>query len=167
MLLTRISTRGPGQMPPLASTIVDTQAIALVSSWITNAWPPVQSFTEWQFNTFGNTNDPESAWNYDYDGDGANNYLEYLTGTDPLAWTANPWSVDIMKSGDTLQIVYPQIANRGFEVQYRLNPTVPGSWSPLNVAGNEPFFSITNRIGIVSDALSTTNKAYRVRVFEP
>jgi len=36
MLLTRISTRGPLQMPPLASSVLDTQAIALVSAWITN-----------------------------------------------------------------------------------------------------------------------------------
>ena len=36
MLLTRISTRGPGQMPPLASSVLDSDSIALVSNWITN-----------------------------------------------------------------------------------------------------------------------------------
>jgi hypothetical protein len=36
MLLSRISFRGPGQMPPLASSVVDTQAVALLSAWITN-----------------------------------------------------------------------------------------------------------------------------------
>jgi mono/diheme cytochrome c family protein len=36
MLLTRISTRGLTQMPPLASSVLDTGAIALVSAWITN-----------------------------------------------------------------------------------------------------------------------------------
>jgi hypothetical protein len=35
-LLTRISTRGPGQMPPVGSTVLDTQVIALLSRWITN-----------------------------------------------------------------------------------------------------------------------------------
>jgi hypothetical protein len=35
MLLSRISVRGPGQMPPLASSVLDTQDIALVSRWIT------------------------------------------------------------------------------------------------------------------------------------
>jgi len=36
MLLSRISVRGATQMPPLASSVLDTQAIALVSRWITN-----------------------------------------------------------------------------------------------------------------------------------
>ncbi|HSH17368.1 MAG TPA: MBG domain-containing protein, partial [Verrucomicrobiae bacterium] len=34
MLLTRISQRGPGQMPPLASTELDEEGIALVTAWI-------------------------------------------------------------------------------------------------------------------------------------
>ena len=36
MLLSRISVRGPGQMPPLASSVLDAQAINLLSRWITN-----------------------------------------------------------------------------------------------------------------------------------
>ena len=36
MLLSRISVRGPGQMPPLASSVLDTEAINLLSAWITN-----------------------------------------------------------------------------------------------------------------------------------
>jgi glucose/arabinose dehydrogenase/mono/diheme cytochrome c family protein len=36
MLLSRIATRGPGQMPPLGSSVLDTQAVRLVSAWITN-----------------------------------------------------------------------------------------------------------------------------------
>ncbi|HWN97325.1 MAG TPA: PQQ-dependent sugar dehydrogenase [Methylomirabilota bacterium] len=36
MLLSRISRRGPGQMPPLATSEIDTQAVQLVSAWITN-----------------------------------------------------------------------------------------------------------------------------------
>jgi glucose/arabinose dehydrogenase/mono/diheme cytochrome c family protein len=36
MLLSRISVRGAGQMPPLASSVLDTQDIQLVSMWITN-----------------------------------------------------------------------------------------------------------------------------------
>ena len=36
MLLTRLAVRGISQMPPLASSVLDTQAIALLTRWITN-----------------------------------------------------------------------------------------------------------------------------------
>jgi glucose/arabinose dehydrogenase/mono/diheme cytochrome c family protein len=36
MMLTRISMRGPGQMPPLATSVLDIDDIALLSAWITN-----------------------------------------------------------------------------------------------------------------------------------
>jgi uncharacterized repeat protein (TIGR03806 family) len=52
MLLTRISHRGSGQMPPLASTIVDTENVDLLSYWITNVLvePPATPIT---LETFG------------------------------------------------------------------------------------------------------------------
>ena len=64
-------------------------------------------------------------------------------------------------------IIFAQIANRGFEVQHALGLNA-GDWSPLNVPANAPFFSFANRLGIVPDVLpATTNRFYRVRVFEP
>src|SRR5678816_298906 len=36
MIHSRISVRGASQMPPLASSVLDTQAVALLSRWITN-----------------------------------------------------------------------------------------------------------------------------------
>ena len=43
MLLTRISTRGAGQMPPLASNELDAADIALVTAWINSFGAPVIS----------------------------------------------------------------------------------------------------------------------------
>jgi len=40
----------------------------------------IESFSEWALRIFGTTNVSPTA---DFDGDGANNYLEYLAGTDP------------------------------------------------------------------------------------
>jgi glucose/arabinose dehydrogenase/mono/diheme cytochrome c family protein len=40
MMLTRISTRGPGQMPPLATSVLDEQDITLLSTFITNRPSP-------------------------------------------------------------------------------------------------------------------------------
>ena len=43
---------------------------------------------------------------------------------------------------------------------------VPGT--PLDLPGNEPFFSITNRAAHIQDSLDLLNgKFYRVRVFSP
>jgi hypothetical protein len=41
MMFNRISTRGPGQMPPLASTELDTVDIALLTAWINPSSAPV------------------------------------------------------------------------------------------------------------------------------
>ena len=167
MLLARISMRGPGQMPPLDSKVVDTQAVALVSDWITNALPAYQSFAAWQIAKFGSTNAPNEGASDDADGDGADNYLEYLTGTDPLVKT-DFWRVDIQSTSNSVQISFPQIANRGFEVLKSPDLTDTVSWSPLDVPGNAPFFAATNRIHSITDDISgVTNRFYRVRVFAP
>jgi hypothetical protein len=41
MMLHRIGTRGPGQMPPLASTELDAADIALLTAWINPAAPVI------------------------------------------------------------------------------------------------------------------------------
>jgi mono/diheme cytochrome c family protein len=165
MMLTRLSTLGPGRMPPLDSNLVDTNAVNLISSWITNDLPSYQTFAEWQIANFGSTNAPNSGASEDADSDGASNYLEYLTHTDAMQAT-NLWTIGVQLNGNLAEILFPQVANRGFEVQ-STSALFPASWSPLNVPQNAPFFSATNRNWLVPDTVSETNKFYRVRVFEP
>ena len=154
-------------MPPLDSTVLDTNGINLISRWITNDLPGYQSFADWQLAKFGSTNAPNAAPTADPDGDRAVNYLEYLTGTDPLQSASN-WRIGVQRTGTVAQVQFTQIANRAFEVQGTTNLFNAGSWSALDVTGNEPFFSITNRPALVNDSISNLNtKFYRVRVFEP
>ncbi|HMP83138.1 MAG TPA: PQQ-dependent sugar dehydrogenase [Verrucomicrobiota bacterium] len=166
MLLTRISTRGPGQMPPLASNVLDTNAIALISAWITNGLDGYQSFADWQMANFGSTNAPGTLPADDFDGDNAINELEYLTGTSPTN-ELDAWSISISLSNEMVIVTYPQIANRGFEVQSTPDLLGGAPWTPLDAPGNEPFYSITNRTALIPDPATETNKFYRVRVFEP
>lgn len=56
MLHTRITTRGANQMPPLGSTVVDTQGVALVAAWIA------------ELTAAGLTNDlPPAGWSHTLD----------------------------------------------------------------------------------------------------
>jgi len=166
-LLSRIATRGNGQMPPLDSTILDTDAINLLSAWITNDLPNDPSFADWQFAHFGSTNAPNAARDADPDNDGAKNLLEYLTGTDPLAG-ADAWKINVRQAGNTVEISFPQIANRGFQVEWAPDLASPALWQPLDVPANRPFFSPTNFTAAVSDTITNAPfKFYRVRIFEP
>jgi hypothetical protein len=167
MLLTRVSARGPGQMPPIDSTVPDTDAINLLSEWITNGLANYRSFADWQIDHFGATNAPNAASDADPDNDGASNMLEFETGTDPLAG-ANVWQLTARANPDTLNLLFPHVANRGFQVEWTPALLTPIAWQPLSTPANRLFFAATNFTATVTDA--TTNapsKFYRVRIFEP
>ncbi len=167
MLLARLSTPGAIRMPPLDSTVLDTQAIALVRAWITNDLPHFQSFADWQIARFGSTNAPNGAAYSDPDGDGAINLLEYLTSTDPQN-TNSSWRIALQKAGANYQIAFPLLSNRGFEVQVATNLADAQPWSGLDVSGNEPLFGVTNGTKVVTDTSPPGRvKFYRVRVFAP
>ncbi|HEU0008199.1 MAG TPA: PQQ-dependent sugar dehydrogenase [Verrucomicrobiae bacterium] len=166
MLLTRISTRGPGQMPPLETSLVDTQAVALINRWITEELPSLQTFADWQVSQFGSTNAPTGQPSMDPDNDGATNYEEFLSGTDPNDG-ADAWAIHIRRAGDAVETFFPQPINRGIEIQWTTNLFNP-AWQYLNVPENRPFLSATDGTGVVPDVITNgPPKYYRGRVFEP
>jgi hypothetical protein len=167
MMLTRISAAGSGRMPPLDSSVLDADAMGLLSAWITNRLMDYRSFADWQIEHFGSTNAPDAGSAAEPDGDGANNQLEYLTGTNPMAGD-DFWRIDVRQSGNAVGISYPQIAHLGFQVEWSPGLESAVSWQPLDVPGNRPFFAAANSTATVTDVI--TNAAfrfYRVRVFEP
>ncbi|HSH14388.1 MAG TPA: PQQ-dependent sugar dehydrogenase [Verrucomicrobiae bacterium] len=163
-LLRRISLRGAGQMPPVGSTILDPAGVALLTQWI-NALPQRQTFTDWQLAVFGFTTAPEAAPDFDGDGDGADNYLEWLTGTEH----DNPdsvWRIDINANDETVGIGFDRIAERGFEVQFKPDLAPGESWQILDVPSNQPNFGSANAPAVVTDSLTNAPaRYYRVRVF--
>jgi mono/diheme cytochrome c family protein len=167
MLLSRISRRGAGQMPPIASNELDTYAIALVSAWITNGLAGYQNFDDWQLAHFGSTNAPNAQPDADPDSDGANNTLEFLTDTDPLS-NGDAWRVGVQQTGDTVDIAFPHIANRGFQVEWAPDLQTPIVWGPLDVPSNRLFFAVSNFTANVIDTITNAPaRFYRVRVSEP
>jgi glucose/arabinose dehydrogenase len=167
ILFQRVANLGPGHMPPLATSVVNTQAVTLLAAWITNGLSSYQSYADWQLNYFGSTNASNAAQLADPDADGAKNYLEYLIGTSPTN-AASAWGISIIRSNGNVSLVIPQVANRAFEIQSSLDLLNINAWSPLNLPANAPFFPISNRTAVVEEAIqSGTPKYYRARVYEP
>lgn len=168
VLFQRISRRGDSrQMPMLCTTVVDTQGVALIAAWITNELPRYQSFADWQVAHFKPPGGPDSAQRADPDHDGASNYLEYLTATDPHSAKAT-WRIWLQRTERGVAIRYPRIARRGFEVEWTTNVADPVSWQPLDVPANRPFFAAEPQEAVVEDTDAFAPlKFYRVRVYQP
>ena len=168
MLLSRVSTLNASRrMPPLGTGVLDTQAVALVSRWITNGLAAYRTFAQWQVEHFGSTNAPAAMAGADPDGDGAANYSEYLTGTEP-ADSGDVWRVGIERGGSAAQLGYKAVPNRGVEFQWVTSPPGFTPWQFLNEPGNRPFFPASSavvRVTILPTNVSPTY--YRARVFEP
>jgi glucose/arabinose dehydrogenase len=167
VLFQRVAKLGAGHMPPLATSVVNTQAVELLSAWITNGLSSYQNFADWQSLYFGSTNVADAQQLADPDSDGAKNYLEYLTGTSPTN-AASAWGISITQSNGTAQIIVPQVANRAFEIQRTTDFLDDNSWLPLNVPANAPFFPASNRTMVLEETLDAATPAYfRARLFEP
>ena len=153
--------RGQGQMPPIGTTVVDEQAVALIEGWVRDDLQDYKTFEEWIAGydvVAGERTD-------DVDGDGASNYLEYLLGSDPEN-PADGFAISMRREPGMGVIEFPQAANRGFEVN--VAESLLSDWSVLDEPGNAPFYSATNRTGAIVFPIGTgLNSYYRVRVFEP
>jgi mono/diheme cytochrome c family protein len=166
VLYQRVANLGGNHMPPLATTLIDTQNVALVAAWITNDLPAYQAFADWR---------AAQAWALPEDGDaladpdhdGAVNRLEWLTETDPLL-ASDYWNMGIQRSGADVQILIPLIANRAFQVQYTDQPDAGSVWTPLDVPENRPIFPASSYPHMVTDPTSSEGmRLYRVLVYEP
>ena len=138
-----------------------------MSEWITKGLANYQSFADWQLAFFNSTDLPTAAPEADPDGDGAVNQLEYLVGSNPLV-RGDAWKIGIQPKTSSVQIRYPCLANRAFEVQWTTNLQDPKSWIPLDHPYNRPFFSSTNSPALIEDVITPSSaRFYRVRIYEP
>ena len=167
LLLTRISQLGPGHMPPLATTVLNTEAMNLISDWISQDLGNHQTFADWQIKYFGSTDSPDAQPNADPDHDGTPNQLEYLLGRNPLD-PSDSWKISVERAGEVVQITFPWVQNVGFEVQVSSDLNDPGAWRPVSSPLNKPSGSSPDQNAVVQDVTTPSSaRFYRVRVFAP
>lgn len=167
MLFYRISNLNSFHMPPLATTVLNAEAINLLSEWITNGLANYQSFADWQSAFFNSADVPAAAPDADPDDDGAVNQFEYLVGGNPLL-PEDAWKISLQLKASSVKIKFPRLTNRASEVQWSTNLSDPKSWIALDQPDNRPFFSSTNGPTMVEEVtLPSSDKFYRVRLFAP
>lgn len=165
LLLRLENTNGFSRMPPLATHQLDEGSINLLTQWITTELTNREDFAQWQITHFGSTNDPAAAASADPDGDGANNYYEFLTMTPPRTNTP-PWQISIAREAADVDVNFLRLANRSFLVESSPDLT---NWSLWDVPGNQYFFGATNEMTTITGPIEpeSTNRFFRVHIFEP
>lgn len=166
-LYLRANTRGSLQMPPIGSTVVDTQGLAIVAAWITGSLTNYQAFADWQIRHFGSTTAELAQAGADPDLDGTDNQTEYLLGLLPTN-PASAWVMGGLHPADGPPgVVFERIADRSFEVQTSTNLLDPAAWRSLDTPANRPFYGSSNEVVVVEDPGTNGASYYRIRVQGP
>lgn len=160
MLLKRQQGNGVPRMPPLGTLERDLVDEQLVSDWIASL-ASRQNFAQWQ----AVQSPPVGAADADPDGDGRDNLMEYLTGTNPNSATSG-WSYGLMQAGagGTTQFQFTHPANRAAIIEVSSNLK---DWRMWDAPGNIPYYpamatqrTITAPLGNAADCF------FRVRFEE-
>jgi hypothetical protein len=154
-MLIRMASTGTDRMPPLASSVVDADAVKLISDWVTQDLPATEWYDAWAARVIGNG--ANAARDADPDGDGISNYAEYLMGTDPVT-SSSPGSIDLT---GLLRIHQP--ANRGVVIE-STDGLPPNGWSVLDAPLKFPAVGVD--LGIPAP-FGPPQRYFRFRVVEP
>lgn len=162
IVLNRIgATNGFTRMPPIGSNLIDSNSVALLTDWIMNILPARQTYNDWRLVQFGSTNSPAGDPVFDFDGDGANNRLEYLAGTLPGSSNSVPW-LGLSVTGTQAAILFNVPGNRSVQVETSTNLE---SWLLWNVPGNAGL-PVLGGPGEIGGPATNLNQFHRLRLWE-
>src|SRR5262249_37418199 len=163
VLYQRIAAVGSRHMPPLATSILNDEAISLLALWITNDLPRQVSFSDWQANYFPDSAAPAAQPLADPHADGNSNYFEYLTGTDPNN-PADAWRLKISSGSGQVFIEYRVPANLRLDLLASTDLSNPYAWQPVAAPAAQPFYWSADHDLIVPLPNSAITTFYRVRM---
>ncbi|MEY4691697.1 MAG: hypothetical protein RIT19_2022 [Verrucomicrobiota bacterium] len=137
VLFRRISSLGTFHMPPLATSEPDTAAVELLRRWIVEALPMRAGYDAWATRWLPDPWGHLRSQALDADGDGLDNFTEFLLGEGPLD-PVRHWRPVISRDGSSAVLRFPRWAGRRFEVEWASEPLPTARWSRLEVEANDP-----------------------------
>ncbi len=134
IVLNRIAvTNGFTRMPPIASNVIDTANVQLLTTWINGELATRQTYDAWRTLNFEPDNDPSGSPAADPDGDGSSNQDEFLAGTDPHSGSSYLHPL-VTYTGGNATLSFSMPINRSFRV---LTSTALDQWVPWDIPENQ------------------------------
>ncbi|MGC4014271.1 MAG: PQQ-dependent sugar dehydrogenase [Luteolibacter sp.] len=160
-VLSRMSvTNGYSRMPPLASNVLDQDAINLVTEWIQSELPSRSLYDTWRSQYFSPGN-PLGAKDQDPDGDGLTNYQEYLLGSSPLASNGN-WQATLDIHAGSLKFL--RKAYRTYRIESSDDLL---NWNTWDVPQNNTLYKTSDTMEEIPLNPAEGAKFFRFKIAEP
>jgi len=133
VIVNRAAARnGYSRMPPIASNVIDTEGVQLLTDWINGELVSRRDYTAWRESNFGSP--PVGGLvGDDEDLDGRSNRQEFLAGTNPNAVDLPP-ALAMTMTGDNMDLSLPAILGRSVLLEFS-NDLV--DWEKWISAGND------------------------------
>jgi len=162
--LSRIAaSNGYTRMPPLATNVLDTVNIQLLTDWINQEATSETNYTAWRIARFGNDTSASGLPNADPDGDGSDNEHEWLALTDPND-EQDFLKTEFSLNGNNIEVDIPSLPNRSIIVERSTDLLDWLNWAAPNNDGIPRNPTSPNQI--LTAPLTGVHEFFRLRIEE-
>jgi glucose/arabinose dehydrogenase len=162
---------GYTRMPPLGTAVPDLEAEELITAWIREEVHPYATYEEWRGAKFGNTTSPQGQADQNPEGDGLDNFGEWVFGTDPAAiddFRATPQLLVVAPQSGVFRFTHRRLrmhATAGIDYEYRTSGNLI-DWDLASVVEESVAVSATDpAYEIVTVSLAPGSTAGQPRLF--
>jgi hypothetical protein len=153
------ASNGFTRMPPLGSTEPDATNLQLITDWISGELTTRPLYDQWRDGFFAAL-DPLGDKTADPDGDGMNNYDEYLLGSSPVSG-GDPWQASIADGN----LVFLRRSHRYYAIE---TSDDLGNWQPWSIPEIDRTYQATDAITEIPLPVSPGGISFfRFKVSEP